>query len=198
VFTGIVEVLGRVARAESASAGRRLGITAAFVPPPAIGDSISVNGCCLTVVASSIEGFEVEVVRETLDRSTTGELEVGDSVNLERAMRLDARLDGHLVQGHVDGVGTVRTVADEGGARRVRIAMPVQLAPYVAEKGSIAVDGTSLTVTRADHDTFEVALIPHTLERTVASRYAIGVRVNLEADIVARYVARLMATGGRT
>jgi len=140
--------------------------------------------------------FTPDRLRETLARTTAGQLAAGDRVNLERSMRLDGRLDGHLVQGHVDGVGTVRSVADEGGSRRVVITLPANLAPYVAEKGSIAVDGTSLTVTRADRDAFEVALIPHTLEHTVAGSYRSGVRVNLEVDLVARYVARLMATSG--
>ncbi len=199
MFTGIVEAVGRVGRREDTPAGRRLSVEVSFAHPPAVGDSVAVNGCCLTVVASTPAGFEVDVVSETLERSTAGDLSAGDRVNLERAMRLDGRLDGHLVQGHVDGVGTVRTITEEGGSRRVAFTMPESLAPYVAEKGSIAVDGTSLTVTRADRESFEVALIPHTLDRTVAGGYRASTRVNLEVDLVARYVARLMAvSGGRT
>lgn len=197
MFTGLVETMGDVAALQATPGGRKLTIAA----PPiagalAVGDSVAVNGCCLTVIARGADTFDVEVVPETLRRTTIGLLNQGDRVNLERAMRLDGRLDGHLVQGHVDAVGVVRDVRSEGAGRRVTIAAPAELRPFLAEKGSIAVDGISLTIAGAGADEFEVALIPHTLEHTTAKAYRAGRRVNLEADLIARYVARRLEAGG--
>ena len=197
MFTGLVEERGTVAAVEERPGGRRFWIAAARVMEDArVGDSIAVSGCCLTAVAVEPARFAVEAVPETLARTTLGEWREGDAVNLERSLKLDQRLGGHLVQGHVDGVGEIADVAPEGDGRRVAIELPPPLARYVAEKGSLAVDGTSLTVARADGSRCEVALIPHTLAVTVAGDYRPGRRVNLEVDLVARYVARLLDEAG--
>ena len=156
------------------------------------GDSIAVNGVCLTVVDVTDGAFTADVMQETLDRSALTALRPGDRVNLERAATLATRLGGHLVQGHVDGVGVVDAVDDVRVGREVRITLPHDLRPFVAEKGSITVDGVSLTVTGIEDGTFGVALIPFTLEVTSLGDRAPGDRVNLEVDIVARYVARLL------
>ena len=163
-----------------------------------VGDSLSVNGCCLTMV--TIEGGRaaVEAVPETLARTTLGTWSVGRDVNLERAMRLDQRIGGHLMQGHVDGVGTIVAVSPEGDGSRIAIELPAPLARFVAEKGSLAVDGMSLTVARVSGTRCEIALIPHTLAVTVAATYAAGDPVNLEVDLIARYLARLLEDSGAT
>jgi riboflavin synthase len=197
MFTGLVEERGRIASVEIAGGGRRLWIGAERVlADTRTGDSIAVNGCCLTAVAIEPRRFAVEVVPETMARTTAGEWGEGDAVNLERSLRADQRLGGHLVLGHVDGVGTIESVATEEPGCRVRIALPPGLARYVAEKGSLAVDGVSLTVARAHGSGCEVALIPHTLDVAIASEYRPGRRVNLEVDLVARYVARLLEDAG--
>jgi riboflavin synthase len=197
MFTGLVEETGTVARVEPRPAGRRLWIHASRVLEDArVGDSISVNGCCLTVAERGPDRFAVDVVPETLARTTLGELAEGDALNLERALRFDQRLGGHLVQGHVDGVGEVRSVAPEGEGRRLTLDLPQALGRFVAEKGSITVDGTSLTVAACAGARCEIALIPHTLAVTVAGTYAPGRRVNVEVDLVARYVARLLEEAG--
>jgi riboflavin synthase len=199
MFSGIVEEIGRVGRIEErpGGAGRRLWIAADRVLEDArVGDSIATSGCCLTAVAVEPGRFAVEAVPETLSRTTLGAWREGDRVNLERALRLDQRIGGHLVQGHVDGVGEVRSVAPEGNGRRLRLTLPPELARFVAEKGSLAVDGTSLTVAAADGASCEIALIPHTLSVTIAGAYAAGTRVNLEVDLVARYLARLLDETG--
>jgi riboflavin synthase len=192
MFTGIVEHLGHVAGIEPRGDGRRLRIgCGALLEDAALGESVSVSGCCLTVIERWPGGFSAEAVPETLSRTTLGELKGGDAVNLERPMRLSDRLGGHLVQGHVDGVGKVTGVAQEGGGRRVTVSIPAELRRYVAEKGSIAVDGVSLTVARIVPEGCEIAYIPHTLAVTLAGGYRSGTRVNLEVDVIARYLARL-------
>jgi len=197
MFTGLIEEVGTIERVEPRSAGRRLRIRAADVlAGTRIGDSLSVSGCCLTAVAVDPSGFEVEAVPETLSKTTLGELKVGDPVNLERALRLDQRLGGHLVQGHVDGVGEVTALTPEGEGRRLVVEVPGALARFVADKGSIAIDGISLTVAACRERRCEIALIPHTLAGTTAGGYAPGRRVNLEVDLLARYVARLMDEAG--
>jgi riboflavin synthase len=202
MFTGIIEETGRVARIEERPAGRRLWLAAERVlADVAIGDSIAVHGCCLTVVAIEPGRFAVEAVPETLSRTTIGAWREGERINLERSVRMDQRLGGHLVSGHVDGVGEVEAVRPEGDGTRVTFRCPASLARFVAEKGSIAVDGTSLTVAAVGHDRFEIAYIPHTLAVTSAGDYAAGRRVHLEVDLVARYVARLLdaqVAAGRT
>ncbi len=199
MFSGLVEGKGRIGAVEERPQGRRFWVEApALVADEKIGDSLALDGCCLTVIA--IEGGRAafEAVPETLARTTLGGWRPDRIVNLERAMRLDQRLGGHLVQGHVDGVGTVASVAPEGDGRRIAIDLPAGLARFVAEKGSLAVDGVSLTVARAQGTRCEIALIPHTLAVTIAGSYAQGDRVNLEVDLIARYLARLLDESGTT
>jgi riboflavin synthase len=191
MFTGIVTALGTVRKAALAGGGRRLVIDAARLGlgDMAIGDSIAVNGVCLTVVSRKARSFEVDVSRETL--SCTAGFAVGDSVNLEKAMRLTDRLGGHLVSGHVDGVGMVKTIGPAGGDRVVTVKAPAGLARYIARKGSITVDGVSLTVNAVKGAEFTVNLIPHTLNATNLGALRAGARVNLEVDMMARYAERL-------
>jgi riboflavin synthase len=197
MFTGLVEEAGTVTRIEERAPGRRLWIAArAVLEDLKTGDSIAVDGCCLTAAAFEGDRFAVDAVPETLGRTTLGGWRVGERVNLERAMQLDTRLGGHLVQGHVDGVGTVRAVAPEGEGRRVTIDLPPGLVRFVAEKGSLAVDGVSLTVAAIEGARCEIALIPHTLAVTGAGAWSAGRRVNLEVDLIARYVARLLEETG--
>jgi riboflavin synthase len=198
MFTGLVEELGKVERVEAGADGRRFWIAARAVLADAnVGDSISCSGCCLTAIAVESGRFAVEAVPETLRRTTLGEWREGSPVNLERAMRLGDRLGGHLVQGHVDAVGEVVASAPEGDGRRVTLALPPELARYVAFKGSLAVDGVSLTVAALTDSGCEIAYIPHTLAVTSAGGYAPGTRVNLEVDLLARYLARMLEVGGR-
>ena len=192
MFTGLIEEMGRVAEVERRPGGCRLWIAAGGVlDDTRPGQSLAVNGCCLTAVAVEPGRFAADVVPETLERTTLGAFKAGDPVNLERPLRLGDRLGGHLVQGHVDGVGVVRSVVPEGEGRRVAFELPVSLARFVAEKGSLAVDGASLTVASASGTRCEVAFVPHTLRVTLAGGYAPGRRVNLEVDLVARHIARL-------
>jgi riboflavin synthase len=158
------------------------------------GDSIAVNGVCLTATAVDGDRFQADVMHETLRRSALGRLDAGTAVNLELALRADARLGGHIMQGHVDGVGSVAGVRDDGFARVVTIAADPSLLRYVVEKGSIAVDGVSLTVATVGDDSFDVSLIPETLERTNLGSAAAGAPVNLEIDVVAKYVEKLVGT----
>jgi riboflavin synthase len=188
MFTGIVEERGEVLQT-----GSRLVIAARTVVGDAFpGASIAVNGVCLTVVELGDGSLAFDVSAETLDRSALGRLGAGDSVNLERPVTLLSRLGGHLVQGHVDGVGTVRSVDGEEADRRVTIELPDGLGRYCAQKGSIAVDGVSLTVNRTDGSAFEVALVPHTLSVTTLGTLAPGDPVNVEVDVMAKYVERLI------
>src|SRR5499427_2971723 len=192
MFTGIVNTTGRVVEGRPG----RLGVAERDLAPRlAIGGSIAVNGVCLTTVEVEGESFFCDVVPETIIRTNLGRLRPGDHVNLELPMTVAQGLDGHLVQGHVDGVARVVGVADVELGREVRFELPEALAPYITEKGSITLDGTSLTVTGVDDasGTFSVALIPHTLEHTVAYRYVPSTLVNVEVDLVARYVARVMS-----
>ena len=191
MFTGIVESLGSGRKVETTEQGRRLAIETELSGWK-IGDSIAVNGVCLTVVAISEKGFEMDVVHETLLRTNLGDLEPGMTVDLERPLSAAGRFDGHIVQGHVDGVGRVQELSEEGDSVRVRVGLSPALAKYVAEKGSIAVDGVSLTVTAAQDDWFEVALIPHTLEITVLGARRPGDSVNIEVDVIAKYLERLI------
>jgi len=198
MFTGLVEEKGAVLAVEPRAEGRRLWIGAGRVLEDArVGDSIAVSGCCLTIVELRPDAFAVEAVPETLRRTTIGALEAGERVNLERAMRLDQRLGGHLVQGHVDGVAEVRSLVAEGEGRRLALDLPQALARFVAEKGSIAIDGVSLTVAACEGGRCEIALIPHTLAVTTASDYRTGRRVNVEVDLMARYAARLLEENER-
>jgi riboflavin synthase len=191
LFTGIVEAVGTVVAVEPAGELLRLVVRAPELAAGArIGDSIAVRGACLTVthVAEGALGFEA--VRETLARTALDELVPGARVNLERALRADARLDGHVVQGHVDGVGRVVELRREGEDVRLFVACPGEVAEHLVEKGSVSIDGVSLTVVGAREDGFDVALIPHTLEVTTLGSLGPGDRVNLEADVLAKYVRR--------
>lgn len=196
MFTGIIEELGRVRSLDAGAGSARLTVEADRVLEGAAhGRSIAVNGVCLTVAEHGPGSFTVDVMPETLSRSSLGAVTPGSAVNLERAVRVDGRLDGHVVQGHVDGVGTVRS--REPGPRWdvLTFELPRVLARYVVEKGSIAVDGISLTVTAVDDEqgTFSVSLIPTTLELTTLGAAAPGTPVNLEVDVLAKYVERLLA-----
>jgi riboflavin synthase len=193
MFTGIIEELGTIVAIEHRGDAARIAVRGALVVKDARhGDSIAVSGVCLTVVTVDDDTFTADVMRETLDRSCLGALREGDPVNLERAATLDSRLGGHLVQGHVDGVGTV--LAREPGERWevVRVSLPPGLGRYVVEKGSITVDGVSLTVTSVDDSGFAVSLIPTTLALTTLGHKDIGAPVNLEVDVIAKYVEKLL------
>jgi riboflavin synthase len=191
MFTGLVESTGTVRVVESDGAGARIEVATPLGAELSEGDSVSVNGVCLTAVATDAGGFRADVMVETLRRSSLGPLAAGDPVNLELPLRAGARLGGHVVQGHVDGTGTVEDVHEEGLARVVRIACEPDLLRYVVEKGSIAVDGVSLTVASVDERGFSVSLIPETLARTTFGEAAPGRVVNLEVDVLAKYVEKL-------
>lgn len=200
MFTGLVECLGAVRQCDPSGSGRRL-----VIAPPShmltdgptlLGDSVAVNGCCLTIVSLDADTWSFDVGEESLNRTNLGALTPGDVVNLERALAVGARLGGHFVQGHVDGRGTVRAIDRDGEWITMRFALAEQLARYLVEKGSIAVDGVSLTVVEALPAEFSVMLIPHTLSATTLGRRKIGDAVNLEVDLLAKYVERLLA--GRT
>ena len=193
MFTGVVQAVGRVARSESHGGDVRLFVAASALGlgDVAVGDSISVSGVCLTAVAFEHGVFAVDVSVETLSLTTLGALREGDAVNLEKALRLSDRFSGHLVSGHVDGVGRIVNVTPDARSQRWVFELPAPLARYVAVKGSICVDGVSLTVNEVDGARFGVNLIPHTLEVTTFGRRRISDAVNIEVDLVARYVERL-------
>jgi riboflavin synthase len=193
MFTGLVLATGVVRAAERGNDGARLRVESVLADDLEPGDSVAVNGVCLTAVEAGRGGFEADVMEETLRRSSLGPLAAGDEVNLELPLRASDRLGGHVVQGHVDGLGTVESAEDDGFARTLRIAADPALLRYVVEKGSIAVDGVSLTVSAVDDEAFEVSLIPETLERTTLGHAAAGTRVNLEVDVLAKYVEKLAA-----
>jgi riboflavin synthase len=197
VFTGIVRELGRVVSAEGGAAGRTLVLqapeTAARV---GVGDSISINGCCLTAESVAGSRISLHAVPETLARSTLGGLSAGDAVNLEPAVRAGEPLGGHYVQGHVDAVGRVQSIEAEGDGLRVFVEAPEDVLRYCVEKGSITVDGVSLAVAELGPEEFAVALVPHTLEATTLSALAPGQEVNVEVDVLAKYVERLLEVRG--
>jgi riboflavin synthase len=190
VFTGLIQGTARVAALD----GGRLRLQASL--DVADGESVAVNGVCLTATAVGEGGFDADVMPETLRRTSLGGLAPGDHVNVELPLRPSDRLGGHVVQGHVDGTGTIDSITDEGFARLVRVAAPAELLRYVVEKGSIAVDGVSLTVSGVDDDGFTVSLIPETLERTTLGGAVPGRTVNLEVDVLAKYVEKLVAKVG--
>ena len=191
MFTGLVAGLGNVQAVEQDGDGVRLQVATPLGADLAPGDSVAVNGVCLTAVDPSPDGFRADVMTETLRRSSLGPLAQGDAVNLELPLRATDRLGGHIVQGHVDGTGTVESATDDGFARVVRIAAGPEVLRYVVEKGSIAVDGVSLTVASVDDGGFTVSLIPETLERTTLGGATPGRVVNLEVDVLAKYVEKL-------
>lgn len=194
MFTGIVREIGAVEAIDQTDAGARLRIRAGFAGELGAGDSVSVAGACLTAAERDGAGFAADVMNQTLSLTTLGELEQGDAVNLEPALRAGEALGGHLVQGHVDGVAEVVAVEADGLARRLRLELPEGLLRYVVEHGSIALDGVSLTVAGLAADAVEVSLIPETLERTTLGRLEAGAHVNVEVDQIARYVERLMSS----
>ena len=193
MFTGLIETIGTVRERTPGNGSIRFGIESDLpASEMADGESVAIDGACLTVARRSGRRFLADAIAETLQRTTLGSLRPGSRVNLERALRLGDRLGGHMVQGHVDGVGEVREVVRRGDDYRLRIAMPADLRRYVAWKGSITVHGVSLTVSSLDRDRFEVALIPETLVRTTLGSAGRGDRLNLEVDLMARYLARLV------
>jgi riboflavin synthase len=194
LFTGIVEEVGKVERIQGSSTGAILGIKAErALQETEIGDSIAVNGVCLTVTALRSHGFTVDLSAETLRRTNLGELQMGDPLNLERSLRFGGKMGGHFVQGHIDGTGTVVQVVREGNGKMVHIQAPLTLMRYVVAKGYIAVDGMSLTVVAPAAEHFAIAFIPHTLANTVAEHYRPGVKVNLEVDVLGKYVEKFIA-----
>jgi riboflavin synthase len=193
VFTGLVADLGTVAAVDATDDGVRLRLRTALAGEIGEGDSVAVNGVCLTATEVTADAFAADVMQESLRRSALGEIRAGSSVNLELAMRASDRLGGHIVQGHVDGLGTVSAVREDGFSRVVTIDAPADVLRYVVEKGSIAVNGVSLTVSAIADDWFEVSLIPETLERTTLGEAAPGTPVNLEVDVLAKYVEKLVA-----
>jgi riboflavin synthase len=192
VFTGLIADLGTVVARDATDDGVRLRVQSALAGELRDGDSVAVNGVCLTAVGADADGFGADVMNETLRRSSLAEVGAGTRVNLELPLRADERLGGHVVQGHVDGLGAVREIREDGFARIVSIAADPGLLRYVVEKGSIAVDGVSLTVAAVDGDWFSVSLIPETLERTTLGTAEKGTPVNLEVDILAKYVEKLL------
>lgn len=191
MFTGLVADLGIVATVDRSLDGARLTFESALAGELHEGDSVAVNGVCLTAVGLCGPRFGADVMSETLRRSALGELAAGDRVNLELALRATDRLGGHVVQGHVDGIGVIAALRDEGFARIVTIDAAPEVLRYVVEKGSIAVDGVSLTVARVDDESFDVSLIPETLDRTTLGESRVGRPVNLEVDVFAKYIEKL-------
>ncbi len=189
MFTGLVDATGTVRSMRA----HRLTVESDAPLGLAEGESIAVNGVCLTAAAVRRRGFDADVMAQTLERTALGELGEGDPVNLERALRASDRLGGHIVQGHVDGTGVIESIDADGSARVVRIEAPAELLRYVVERGSIAVDGVSLTVSAVDADCFSVGLIPETLARTTLGGATVGRRVNLEVDVLAKYVEKLVS-----
>jgi len=192
MFTGIVEATGRVARVDPAGTGRRLRIDTALGAELRAGESIAVNGVCLTVVACDATGFAADISPETVRVTTLGDRAPGEPVNLERPLRADARLGGHFVLGHVDGVGRVAALRPDGDGYWLEVDVPEPLEPYMISKGSIAVDGISLTIASLDTGRVGVAIVPFTLAHTTLGSARVGDRVNLEADVLGKYVARLL------
>ena len=194
MFTGIIQAIGEVAALEQRGGDVRLRIRSGKLDlgDVSLGDSIAVNGVCLTAVELPGDGFVADVSRETLSLTSLGQLQTGSPVNLEKALTLATRLGGHLVSGHVDGLGTVLERHDDARSVRFTIEAPAELARYIAHKGSITVDGTSLTVNAVDGRKFELNIVPHTLQETIMDGYVAGRQVNLEVDLVARYLERLL------
>ncbi|PVV12082.1 MAG: riboflavin synthase [gamma proteobacterium symbiont of Ctena orbiculata] len=194
MFTGIIQAVGSIAGIEPRQGDLRLTIGAGQLDMSnvVLGDSIATNGICLTVIDLSGEGFSADVSRETLSLTTLEKLQPGSPVNLEKALTLSTPLGGHLVSGHVDGVGQVAERRDDARSIRFRIEAPAALARYIAPKGSICVDGVSLTVNGVDGASFDLNIVPHTLQQTIMENYRVGSEVNLEVDLVARYLERLM------
>jgi riboflavin synthase len=193
MFTGLIQDVGTVERLDTDDAGARLRIATTLGPEIGLGDSVAVNGVCLTATAADENGFETQAMNQTLEITALGAVGAGGRVNLELAMRASDRLGGHIVQGHVDGVGTVLETREDGFARRLRVGLPPALMRYAIDKGSIGLAGVSLTIAELGEDWVEVSLIPETLERTTLGGMRPGNKLNVESDMVAKYVERLVA-----
>ena len=194
MFTGLIQDVGKVEAVDSGAEGARLRIATLLGPEIGLGDSVAVNGVCLTAIKADETGFETEAMNQTLEVTALSGIEAGSRVNLELAMKVSDRLGGHIVQGHADGVGTVVSVTEDGFARRVRVALAPELLRYVVDKGSIALSGVSLTVADLGRSWVEdISLIPETMERTNLGEVGPGSNLNVECDIVAKYVERLVA-----
>ena len=194
MFTGIIEAVGTVSALESRGSDMRVTIRSGKLDlaDVRLGDSIAVNGICLTAVALPGDGFAADVSNETMRRSAFVDLKVGSRVNLEKALTPTTRLGGHLVSGHVDGVGELLSLNNDGRSVKMRIQAPAELAKYIAEKGSITIDGVSLTVNAVDGKLFDLNIVPHTMQETTLVDFAVGRRINLEVDLIARYLERLL------
>jgi riboflavin synthase len=192
VFTGLIQDVGTVESIDAGAEGARLRVATELGAEIAAGDSVAVNGVCLTAVSVDAAGFATEAMNRTLEVTALGGLEVGGRVNLEPAMRASDRLGGHIVQGHVDGVGEVVSVEEDGFARRLRVEPPGELLRYAVDRGSVALDGVSLTIAELGEGWIEVSLIPETLERTTLGEADAGRKLNVECDVVAKYVERLV------
>lgn len=194
MFTGIIEACGKIAATEMRGGDLRLKVHSAELPMAEVklGDSIATNGVCLTVVELLADGYWADVSRETLAHSSFAQVKAGQGVNLERAMLASSRFDGHIVSGHVDGVGRIVSCEKDARSVRLRVEAPADLARYIATKGSICVDGVSLTVNRVEGQVFELNIVPHTAAQTIIQGYRPGTAVNLEVDVVARYLERLL------
>ncbi len=198
MFTGIIMAVGKVAALTPQGGDLRIAIDTGKLPMDKanLGDSVCVSGCCLTVISKTAHGFEADASRETLNLTTLGDLKPGSPVNLETALTLATPLGGHIVSGHVDGMGTVKTRREEARSIRFDIEVPAELARYIAHKGSVCVDGVSLTVNAVKDRVFDVNIIPHTMDHTIFGTYQPGTRVNIEVDVLARYAERLLAARG--
>jgi riboflavin synthase len=190
MFTGVINELGTVEAVEGSDEGARLRIRAELASELEAGDSVAVNGACLTATSAGTDAFEADVMHQTLSLTTLGDLDSDSRVNLELPLRAADRLGGHVVQGHVDGTATVVEASKDGFAKRLRLELPDELLPYVVERGSVAIEGVSLTVAELTGSALEVSLIPETLERTTLGSLVPGARVNVECDVLARYVRR--------
>jgi riboflavin synthase len=197
MFTGLIEAVGDVASLETISAGYRLGVRAAISADLRLGESIAVNGVCLTVVAAGTDAFAAEIGPETAKVTSLGDLQPGSIVNLERAMAADGRFGGHMVLGHVDGTGTIESIRPEADFWWIRVSFPAGLAPYVIHRGSVAIDGISLTIAKLDAAALDVQIVPFTWSHTNLHARRTGDRVNLECDMVGKYVLRAMELMGQ-
>tara|TARA_Y100000588_G_scaffold331858_1_gene369735 strand:- start:190 stop:795 length:606 start_codon:yes stop_codon:yes gene_type:complete len=194
MFSGIIEKTGKISRIERNSDGARLVVSVdSFMDGVKLGDSIALNGTCITVVSFDSSSFESDLSNETLKKTTLANLEVGDDCNLEKAMLLNERIGGHLVSGHIDGLGKVESIKKDGESFWFKIKADKQIMKYVVYKGSIAVDGISLTVAECDNSSFSVAIIPHTLECTTLNNKKVDSKVNLEVDMIGKYVEKLVS-----
>ncbi len=197
MFTGIIAAIGTVSRLQEKGGDARIGINSGSLDlsDAALGDSIAVNGVCLTAVSLEKNNFEADVSAESLSRTSLGQLSAGSPVNLELAMRADTRFGGHIVSGHVDGLGTITDIRSSGESIILRVQVSDDIACYIAEKGSVSIDGVSLTVNAVQTNEFEVNIVPHTQQQTIIQQYKQGSHVNIEVDIIARYLERMLQCG---